>query len=238
MKLGVIGGLGPMATARFMEMVIDMTEAQSDQEHVEMIIYNCPHIPDRTSYILGKSQSNPLPAMVEVGQKLASQGVGCIAIPCITAHYFYNELTRELPVPIIPVISETAKELRQKGITCAGIMATDGTVQSGIFQSRLEAAGIKALLPDSENQQAVMDIIYKNVKAGLPVDMESFRRVSEHLRQKGAQAIILGCTELSLVSRQNPIGSGYIDAMEVLAQRAVLRCGGKLKEKYKSLITA
>ena len=95
MRLGIIGGLGPMATAYFMELLINMTDAKCDQDHLEMIIYNCPSIPDRTAYILGKSNANPVVPIIKIGKKLKEQNVDCISIPCITAHYFHDEIEEE-----------------------------------------------------------------------------------------------------------------------------------------------
>ena len=97
--------------------------------------------------------------------------------------------------------------------------------------------GMEVFLPKREYQESVMELIYEEVKAGRPVDIEKFRRVSTHLREQGAQVIILGCTELSLIKRDHPIGRGYLDVMEILAQRSILRCGGRLKERYRNLIT-
>ncbi len=234
--LGVIGGLGPMATAFFMQMVIEMTEAVTDQEHIEMLIHNCPSIPDRTSYILGKSSEDPGTPMAAVGKKLSENGAQVIAIPCITANYFYEQLSREIPVPIINIIEETAGYLKERHIGKVGLMATDGTVQSGLFQTSLAEAGIEVVLPDEEGQQDVMHLIYQNVKAGEPAEMERFRRVSGKLRRGGAQVIILGCTELSMIRRDETIGPGYLDAMQVLAKCSVQICG-KLKNEYENLIT-
>lgn len=237
MTLGVIGGLGPIATAYFLELVIKMTDACCDQEHLEMIIYNCPQIPDRTDYLLGKSKESPLEPMIEIGSRLREQKVSYISIPCITGHYFHQELSERIGVPVIHAIRETVLEIKKNGLKRAGIMATDGTLKTGIFQKELEDAELEAVLPEPEFQKMVMDIIYKNVKAGAPVDFEKFQAVSAHFREKGADIIILGCTELSLVKRDYPIGSGYLDAMEVLAQRSVVKCGAKLKKEYQSLIT-
>lgn len=237
MTLGIIGGLGPIATAYFMELIIQMTDAKRDQDHLSMIVYNAPEIPDRTSYILGVSSRNPVWDMIEIGRKLAGQKVACISIPCVTAHYFHEELSENIPVPIIHAIQETGLELRAGRIRSAGIMATDGTIQSRIFQRELEEMGIEVFLPKREYQESVMELIYEEVKAGRPVDIEKFRRVSSHLREQGAQVIILGCTELSLIKRDHPIGRGYLDVMEILAQRSILRCGGRLKERYRNLIT-
>lgn len=235
--LGVIGGLGPIATAHFMELVIRMTEAQTDQEHLDMVIYNRPSIPDRTSYILDQTRPNPLPEMIRVGNALARQGAKLIAIPCMTAHYFHRELTRYIEAPIVHAIHETAVHLKKHGISKAGIMATDGTIRSRLFQQELEKHGITPVIPGEEGQKCVMSVIYDDIKANRPADMDKFDLASRDLREKGAQAIILGCTELSLVKRDCPIGAGYLDAMEVLAQTCVIRCGGKLKEEYQDLIS-
>ena len=235
--LGVIGGLGPIATAHFMELVIRMTEAQTDQEHLDMILYSRPSIPDRTSYILDPTNPNPLPEMIRVGNTLARQGAKLIAIPCMTAHYFHRELTRYIEAPIVHAIHECAVHLKKHGITKAGIMATDGTIRSKLFQQELERHGIEPIIPGVEGQKCVMSIIYDDIKANRPADLDKFGYASSELRSLGAQAIILGCTELSLIKRDCPIGAGYLDAMEVLAQTCVIRCGGKLKEEYQDLIS-
>lgn len=237
MTLGVIGGLGPVATAYFMELVIQMTDAARDQEHLPMIIYNSPGIPDRTSYILDNSRANPVWDMIRTGQKLAEQEVACISIPCITAHYFHRELSENIPVPIIHAIQETCIELNDNHVKSAGIMATDGTIHSRIFQDELEKADIEVFVPDKEHQELVMDLIYKEVKAGKSADPDKFRKVSLHLREQGAQVLLLGCTELSLIKKDFSIGSGYLDTMEILAQRSILRCQGRLKTEYRHLIT-
>lgn len=235
--LGVIGGLGPMATAFFMELITEMTDAKTDQEHLEMIVCSAPSIPDRTRYILDNTQESPLPRMLEIGTFLADQQVTAIAIPCVTAHYFFRELEAGITVPIINGAGETVAHLKKHGITRVGIMATSGTVQSGVFHRELERLGMEAIVPSDRRQADVMHLIFDNIKAGLPADMERFNAVSAELRQKGAQAIILGCTELSLIKRDHPIGPGFVDAMEVLAQQSVLRCGKPLKAKYRDLIS-
>ena len=234
--LGVIGGLGPMATAYFMQLVIDMTDALTDQEHIPMIIYNCPQIPDRTGYLLGKQKVNPGPQIIECGKKIETAGAELIAIPCITAHALFPEIEKELETPVLHIIRETAAYLKREGISRVGLEATDGTVQTGVFQKELERQGIEVLLPSKDKQEMVMHIIYNNVKAGRRVDMDRFQQIETELQEKGAEVIVLGCTELSMVSRDEKIGHGYLDAMEVLARAAVLKCG-KLKPKYNRLLT-
>ena len=235
--LGVIGGLGPIATAHFMELVIHMTDARLDQEHLPMIVYNMPTIPDRTAYILDHSKENPLPKMLELGKSLSNQQVSSIAIPCITAHFFMAELVSGIPAPIIDGVAATAEHLRENGIRKVGIMATDGTISSGIFHRELLAKGLEPIVPGENAQKDVMHLIFENVKAGKPAEMERFFAAAEDLRRRGAEAIILGCTELSLIKRDENIGGGFLDAMEVLAKESVLACGKQVKAEYACLIT-
>ncbi len=235
-QLGIIGGLGPMATAYFMQTVIDMTEAKTDQQHLPMTVISRPDTPDRTAFILGESQDSPLPYMLASGRTLEKIGVECIAIPCVTAHYFHSELTGELRTHVIHAPRETVRRLREAGITSAGIMATQGTVSAKIFQRELEAQGITPILPDERAQAAITSTIYDYVKASKPADMELFGSAERMLRRAGAQCLILGCTELSVVKRDNSLRGSYIDVLEVLAAEAIERCGAVLKEKYKSLI--
>lgn len=234
--LGVIGGLGPMATAFFIRTVIEMTEADTDQEHIEMIVYHCPSIPDRTGYILGNSRANPEKAMADIGKKLAEAGADVIAVPCVTAGCFYERLSEEIPVPIINAAEETAKHLAEWGVHSVGLMATEGTIQSGLFQIPFRKKGIDIVLPDRNGQKDVTHLIYRNVKAGKPAEKDRFESVSAELRDKGAQVILLGCTELSVIKRDVEIGAGYLDVAQVIAKRSVEKCG-ILKKEFRRLIT-
>ena len=233
--LGVIGGLGPLATARFYELITDMTNAKLDQDHLEILIYSKPSIPDRTAYILDQSKDNPLYPMADAGMKLAQMGAEYIAIPCVTAHYLYEELSNEIPVPILHIIKETIAILKSNGIERVGIMATDGTIQSRLFQLELEENGITPVIPAKLFQDYTMDLIYKCVKSNRPVDMKKFTSASAHLRDNGAETIILGCTELSMIKGDYSIGTGFLDVIEVLARASILKCGGKLRREYDQL---
>lgn len=235
-SFGIIGGLGPMATAYLLQLIVDMTDAKTDQEHLDAIIFNRPGVPDRTAYILDHSKPSPVPPMVDMAQKLEALGVCAIGTPCVTAHSFHEELQSSVQVPFVHMVQETAAYLKAAGCRKAGIMATSGTVHMGLFQKALSEAGLDYALPDEAMQKNVMSLIYDNVKAGLPADMAKFRAVSDALRKDGCDAVILGCTELSIIKRDNEIGSGYLDALEVLARAAILTCGKKIKPEYDSLL--
>lgn len=233
--LGVLGGLGPMATAYYLELMITMTDAATDQEHPSMIIMNTPGIPDRTAFILGKSHDSPIEPMVNLGRQLKDLGCTVLATPCITAHYFHDTLQKGIGLPLIHGIRCTAELLKREGIRRVGLMATDGTVQSRTFQQQLGALGMDTILPSPEGQKAVMSLIYDQIKAGLPADMAMFHRVRDELRDKGAQVVVLGCTELSLLKKEQALGSGILDALEVLARESVLACGKQVKPEYQKL---
>lgn len=235
--LGIIGGLGPLATAYFYRQITDMTAVKRDQDHIEILIHSAPSIPDRTSFILGKSKESPLPRMIEIGKELAGAGADLISIPCITAHYFHSELTEAIPVPIMNLPAEAAKYVHERGIKNVGIMATDGTITSRLFQDRLEELGMRAIIPSSERQADVMHIIYDDIKVGKSAEPKVLERIKDELFSAGAEVIILGCTELSILKRDNMTGAGFLDAMEVLALRSIEECGAPVKPEYRELIT-
>lgn len=236
-SFGIIGGLGPMATAYLLELIIAMTDAKTDQEHLDAVIFNRPSVPDRTAYILDPTQPSPLPMLRDMAQKLEALGVTAIGAPCVTAHCFYDALQESVHVPFINMVRETALYLKAAGVRTAGVMATTGTVRTALFQTALEEAGLTCVLPDDAVQRHVMSLIYDCVKAGVPVDMDMFHTVSDALRLSGADAVILGCTELSIIKRDHAIGSGYLDALEVLARAAILACGKPIHPKYTSLLS-
>ena len=235
--LGVLGGLGPMATAYYLELITKMTDAARDQEHLQSIVMNVPTIPDRTAFILGISRDNPVEPMIALGRQLKQLGAGIIATPCITAHYFHSQLQEGIGLPVLHGIQCVARLLASSGITRVGLMATDGTVESGIFRQQVQEQGMELILPDKEGQAAVMTLIYDQIKAGLPPQLSLFEFVKEQLRQKGAQAVVLGCTELSLLKKEAWLGKGVLDALEVLAQASILACGKQVKPEFTTLFT-
>lgn len=234
-KLGIIGGLGPMATVSFMRRIIEMTEADTDQEHMDIYVAHCPSIPDRTGYLLDRTKPDPAPQIIDAGKKLALIGADEIAIPCITAHAFHAQLQSSIPIPVINGIRLTAEYLKDKGVSCAGILATDGTVQTGIFGSALSELGIKAVYPSATSQRFVMDLIYNDVKAGKPVEKDKFIAVAAEMKLLGAEVMILGCTELSVIADEWLPEGRFIDVLDVLARSSVKDCG-KLKKEYYEII--
>lgn len=226
--VGVIGGVGPMATVYYMQRVIEMTKAGCDQEHINMLVFNDCDIPDRTAFITEKSPDNPLPVMVEDAKRLEAAGCEFVVIPCNTAHYFYDELEQAVEIPVVNIVEETIRyaKARVQDLSCVGIMATTGTIVTGTYQKYAERAGLSFAVPDEDEQDLLMQIIYDGVKAGKPVPRADFDRVANHLRAKGAECLILGCTELSVLKRDLPINDpDVLDSIDVLASETVRRSG-------------
>ena len=227
--LGVLGGMGPQATNTFYQRIIDRTQAESDQEHLQVLIWSDAKIPDRTAGILGGDGEAVYSALL-AGAKLL-EGAGCtlLAIPCNTSHYFADRLQAELNVPIVHMIRETVKAIAAAGHRTVGILATDGTIRTGIYQKELEAAGLTAVTPPEDLQKVVMSIIYDEIKRGETGSREKFGEIDAFLRKAGCDCAILGCTELSVYRVLHSLPPYYIDAMEILAEQSILRCGKELR---------
>ena len=229
--LGVLGGMGPQATNTFYQRIIDRTQAETDQEHLRVLIWSDAKIPDRTAGILGTpDQAEAVYAALLAGAKLL-EGAGCpvLAIPCNTSHYFADRLQAQLRIPIIHMIRETVAAIQAMGTKTVGILATDGTVQTGIYQKELTAAGLTPVTLPERLQKTVMSIIYDEIKKGETGSREKFGEVDAWLRQAGCDCAILGCTELSVYRALHSLPPYYMDAMEVLAEQAILRCGKQLR---------
>lgn len=232
--LGILGGVGPLATAYFMEMIIKMTDADRDQDHLSMIVTNHPAIPDRTDYIFDRSKPNPLPVMIEDAKKLEKAGSDFIAIPCNTAHFFYNEIQKSVSVPVLNIIEETISYAKNslKEVKKIGVLGTKGTLASGSYKKVCDEYNVEYAQPDEEDQNKLMEIIYGQIKAGKAPDFAGLMRIIDNLKKKQCDIIILGCTELSVIKHDFDINQNYIiDSMEVLAKSAILKCDKRLKCK-------
>jgi aspartate racemase len=223
--LGILGGLGPMASAYFYEMITEHTRASSDQEHIDIILSSRASTPDRTDFILGRSDESPLPAMIEDARALEAFGARAIVIPCNTAHYFIDQVRASVSVPVPSIIRETAHFARRCGCRCAGILATEGTIFSGAYQTALDAEGIAWAVPDPTAQSRLTEIIYGYVKRGLRCEPARLYEAVRPLREAGCDCMLLGCTELSVAAREVRYDPLFIDSLEVLACRAIRMCG-------------
>lgn len=230
-RLGVLGGMGPQATNTFYQFIIDRTDAQSDQEHVNALILSDSGIPDRTAAILDSELAREAVFQRLLADARLLEGAGCtaIAVPCNTAHYFLDRVQEEIGIPILHMIRETAKVLAAQGRKRPGILATDGTIRTGLYQREFAALGIQAAVPTAQAQELVMSLIYDDVKAGRDGDPRKFAAIHRDLLAQGCDCGVLACTELSVFAAQHHLPHFYTDAMAVLAERAVQACHKPLR---------
>lgn len=227
--IGILGGMGPTATADLFNKIIISTKAACDQEHLHVIIDSNTDIPDRTAALLNGGE-DPTEQLVLSARRLQSAGAELIAMPCNTAHGFYDAVCAAVDIPVLHMIKLTAQELRREGVKCAGLLATDGTVHTGIYDKCFEGSGIELLMPSQDAQSAVMELIYKGVKAGRrDFDTSRFEKTARELSERGAQTLILGCTELPPAFGIYGLHYPHIDPTLVLARAAVLAAGGELR---------
>ena len=228
-KLGILGGMGPQATQVFYQFVLDRTDAARDQDHLPTLILSDTKMPDRTAAILSGDSEGLYSRLLADARMLEGCGCTAIAIPCNTSHYFVDRLQEDIGVPIIHMIRETAAALAAMGKRRPAILATDGTIQSGLYQKECAALGLAAVAPDADTQTLVMSIIYDEIKQGEQGSREKFAQIDRAVRKAGCDCAILACTELSVFATYHSLPPFYVDAMGVLAEQAVTRCGYPLR---------
>ena len=221
--IGILGGMGPEATIDLFYKIIKFTPAEKDQDHLRIIIDNNPKIPDRTAAILGKGE-DPLPALQETARNLEKAGADFIIIPCNTAHYFLPLIQKSVKIPILNMIEEAAKETQQRipQIQKVGLLASIGTYKTEIYHQQFKKFNIEVISPEEKDKEEVMKAIYA-VKAGnLSEEIrKNILKIAQKLIDKGAEAIIAGCTEIPLILKEGDVSVPIIDPTQVLAKAAV-----------------
>ncbi len=232
-KIGVVGGVGPAATVDFVDKVVKRTSAARDQDHIKMVVEQNPQIPDRTANLIGDGDDPTIP-LYSTCKRLEADGADAIAIPCNTAHAYVARIQKHLTAPIVNMLTETVAHIRaaHPDVQRVGLLATNGTVESGVYQEIIEDAGLTLITPDAPMQAQVMEAIYgeTGVKAGFTEGQcrDDLAAVIAHIRDKGAEAAILGCTELPLIAPEAgedmPI---LLDPTDILARKCVALAQGE-----------
>ena len=225
--IGILGGMGPLATADLFRKITLLTPASCDHDHLRVYIDSNSAIPDRTAAILSGG-ADPVPEMTSALRHLEACGADCIIMPCNTAHYFLPLLQEKTKTPFLSMLAATAKACAAKfpGKTAA-ILATKGTLSTGLYDRALEAEAVPFLLPDEAERDVLMHIIYDVVKASKPLAPEqgTWAQLLDGLRSRGADFFILGCTELPIVADTLPVPGPFIDPTAELARAAIRFCG-------------
>lgn len=217
--IGVLGGMGPLATVDFMQKVIDTTPAKQDRDHVPLIVYSVPQIPDRVG-AASRGTDEPLPAMLKGIRTLEQSGVEAIAIACNTAHAWYDQLAASTKVPIIHMAQSVIDAAPRKTGPMA-LMATIGTLQAGIYQRYFEKAGWQVLVPQSADQDIIIDAIAAVKRGEIARARASFDTAAASLLASGADRLLLACTELPLAAKGSIHEARCLDATLCLAKACV-----------------
>lgn len=223
--LGILGGLGPASGVYFAQMLVEHTRAECDQEHLNFLLSSRADTPDRTEYILGNIKNDPSPVMISEVKRLVSAGADAIAIPCNTAHYFYDRIAEASQVPILNIIDLTVEFCQSVGAKAIGVLATEGTVRSGAYEKVCTNAKLSYLTCTECQQETVSHIIYDDIKRGHEPDLAALTEIVHDLVARGADVVVLGCTELSLLKKKLPAELPLVDSLEVLALCAIRLCG-------------
>ena len=220
--LGILGGMGPLATVDFLQKLIEETPAERDQDHIPVIAWSVPQIPDRPAAITGTGES-PLPHMLAGMYTLKRAGATMVAIACNTAHYWYEELL-QAGLPILHIADAACAAVADKPYRRIGLLATNGTIAAGFYQARMAARGVVCVLPDEATQRELVLPAIEHVKRAEIAQANALAtRAAVHLLDSGAEAIIMGCTEIPLAiehsaSNVTPL---CIDATRALARACV-----------------
>jgi len=223
--MGILGGMGPLATVDFIQKIINATPAHSDQDHVPVIAASLPQIPDRNDAIRGIGQS-PLECMINIIRRLERAGAGAIAIPCNTAHFWHTALQHATPLPILHIADAAIDLMTSNGVSAGsrvGILATTSTLTEGIYRDRLNVRALNCIEPDDSIQEDYVMAGIRAVKAGdLSGGADMLANAAAHLSRSGAEKIILACTEIPVAlahaGGHDPI---YVDATDALARACV-----------------
>jgi len=222
--LGIFGGMGPEATANMYQLIVQLTPAKNDQEHIPTLIYSFPQVPDRTTAIQSGDPSI-IPYLVEGVTRLRNAGASFLIIPCNTAHYYYGQMQAAIDIPILHMIRETVRYVVGHYPECRriGLLATSGTIRSGLYEKEFAASGRQTILPDEKIEaECVMKAIV-NIKAGSgkKESEDLLAAAGAHLEAKGAQVLVLGCTEIPLAFNPERAKVPVVNATRVLAEAAI-----------------
>ncbi|MEG2786372.1 MAG: amino acid racemase [Romboutsia sp.] len=218
--VGIIGGMGTVATIDLFNKIVLETNAKSDKEHIHILIDNNTQIPDRTSFILGKGE-DPTNEILKSAKNLEKIGADFLAIPCNTAHYFYETIKLNVKIDILNMIEETAKSIKLNKIDKVGLLATTGTIKASVYESIFSKYDIEIITPNYYGQRVIMDFIYGIKEGKVNFDKEAIINVFEYFKEHNISNVILGCTELPVGVSMLGIEGDFIDPTSILAKVCV-----------------
>ncbi len=224
--VGILGGMGPLATVDFYRKVVRDTPASTDQEHFPVVIWADPSVPDRTQGLIGGGP-DPTPWLIYGAQRLEAMGADLIATPCNTAHAFLPRVRESVSIPILDMIVATVNHIchLSPAVAAVGVLASEGTVQARLYHRQLEEAGLRVLVPDQASQKAQVNASIRMVKAGNigPETRGLIAASARSLAHRGAELVIAACTEFPLILDEAGATVPVMDPTSVLARAVINR---------------
>ena len=226
--VGVIGGMGPEATVDLMKRVIKATPARDDTDHIRMVVDNNPKVPSRIKALIEGTGESPAACMSDMARNLAALGVDFLAIPCNTAHFYYNEVCSAVSIPVLNMIDVTVETLFTENvdIQTVGLLAADAVIQTGLYRKPLEEKGVDLIYPSPELQDRLMKSILRIKTGRYGQGVKALRSAASELIQRNAEAVVVACTELSIISDTLDIPVKLYDSTQELAERIVKMAKG------------
>ena len=234
--IGILGGMGPEAAAYFFKLVVGHTKAETDQQHLKVLVHSDPLIPNRTEAVLGTGPS-PVPNLEAGIRSLLQAGADLIVMPCITAHHFIPEVREKLDFHFIDMVEVSAAWAAETipSLKKAGLLSSPGTLRSGLFEKAFGRRGVDIILPDPSIQDRLNEAVFgqRGIKAGYKTGpaRESVVSVARMLAAQGAEAVVAGCTEIPLVLREEDIPVPLIDPMTIAALACIREAGGQIRDR-------
>ena len=220
--VGVLGGMGPDATVDFMNRLIRLVDAEDDNDHIRCIVDNNPKVPSRIKALFEGGKEDPAPCLMDMARRLETWGADFLVMPCNTAHHYHGQIQSAVRIPVLDMVALAAKAVRRKfpHLRKAGVLATSATVKVGLYEKAFGEFGIETMYPDASEQAEVLALI-KNIKAGQAGEAQRavLITIGGNFMAKGAQALVLACTELSVIApRKGELP--FVDASQALAEES------------------
>lgn len=234
--LGILGGMGPMASQLFYQKLVEKTQANCDQDHINLFLYSHATMPDRTQAIFeGRSDPQKWEDMVSLLTtdclKLQEMGADFLAIPCNTSHFFLHDVEKSLSIPILSMVASTVERVAQLHPHKVAILATEGTISTELYQNHLKTKSIPTFDLPCFLQDTVNHLIYQEIKTGKKGDIHAFSQLETYLLEQEVDCIILACTELSVFRTYHSLNQDlYVDALDVLCEKSIELCGKNVRE--------
>lgn len=228
--VGIIGGMGPEATVDLMARLIRLTPALDDADHVRCIVDNNPKVPSRIKALIEGGGASPVPELQDMARRLEAWGADFLAMPCNTAHYYFQDIQDAVSIPMLNLIEITVRTVlkHQPRIAAVGILGSTAMLLTGLYQRAFATAGVTVVYPDTSCQARVMFAIKDIKKGAVDQAAPAFETAVSNLETQGAQAVVVACTELSLLSPALPptlpLPVPQYDAADILARAIIHAC--------------